>query len=84
MAKPDAPDDPDALERGDGLPDVRGEPEPDWVQGIRRGREERARRLKSLLGPLDHPGANEPVPPPAEGPISVDEDPVEGHREPPS
>lgn len=32
------------------LPDVRGEPEPDWVQGIRRGREERAKRLRSLLG----------------------------------
>ena len=31
------------------LPDVRGEPEPDWVQGIRRGREERAKRLRSLL-----------------------------------
>jgi hypothetical protein len=32
------------------LPDVRGEPEPDWVEGIRRGREERAERLRSLLG----------------------------------
>lgn len=32
------------------LPDVRGEPEPDWVQAIRRGREERAKRLRSLLG----------------------------------
>jgi hypothetical protein len=31
------------------LPGVRGEPEPDWVQGIRRGREERAKRLRSLL-----------------------------------
>ena len=28
------------------LPDVRGEPEPDWVEGIRRGREERAKRLR--------------------------------------
>ena len=38
--------------RGEGdLPGVRGEPEPDWVDGIRRGREERAERLKSLLGP---------------------------------
>jgi hypothetical protein len=32
------------------LPDVRGEPEPDWVEDIRRGREERAERLRSLLG----------------------------------
>ncbi len=32
------------------LPDVRGEPEPDWVERIRRGSEERAERLRSLLG----------------------------------
>ena len=32
------------------LPDVREEPEPDWVEGIRRGREERAERLRSILG----------------------------------
>jgi len=32
------------------LPDLRGEPEPDWVEDIRRGREERAERLRSLLG----------------------------------
>jgi hypothetical protein len=32
------------------LPDVRGEPEPDWVQGIRWGRDGRAKRLRSLLG----------------------------------
>jgi hypothetical protein len=38
--------------RGEGdLPDVRGEPEPDWVEDIRRGREERVQHLKSLLGP---------------------------------
>ena len=36
--------------RGEGdLPDLRGEPEPDWVEGIRRGREDRAERLRSLL-----------------------------------
>ena len=47
------------------LPDVRGEPEPDWVQAIRRGREERAKRLRSLLGgpPIGDAveGAPEPV-----------------------
>jgi len=47
------------------LPDVRGEPEPDWVRAIRRGREERAKRLRSLLGgpPLGDAveGAREPV-----------------------
>jgi hypothetical protein len=47
------------------LPDVRGEPEPDWVQAIRRGREERAKRLRSLLGgpPIGDAveGAQEPV-----------------------
>ena len=34
----------------DDLPDARAEPEPDWVDGIRRAREERAKRLRSLLG----------------------------------
>ena len=47
------------------LPDVRGEPEPDWVQAIRRGREERAKRLRSLFGgpPIGDAvdGAQEPV-----------------------
>ena len=47
------------------LPDVRGEPEPDWVKAIRRGREERAKRLRSLLGgpPIGDAveGAQEPV-----------------------
>ena len=47
------------------LPDLRGEPEPDWVQAIRRGREERAKRLRSLLGgpPIGDAveGAQEPV-----------------------
>ena len=45
------------------LPDVRGEPEPDWVEGIRRGREERAERLRSLLGqaPREAEGDAPPV-----------------------
>jgi len=45
------------------LPDVRGEPEPDWVEGIRRRREERAERLKSLLAPppTDDAVRDEPV-----------------------
>lgn len=72
------PDDPDALEGRDGLSDVRGEPEPDWVEGIRRRREERARRLRSLLGPPEHrvaPGS-------AASPGAAD--PAEEHRERPS
>lgn len=47
------------------LPDLCGEPEPDWVEDIRRGREERAQRLKSLLGqapPTDAPeGERSPI-----------------------
>jgi hypothetical protein len=50
--------------RGEGdLPDLRGEAEPDWVEDIRRGREERAERLKSLLGqapPADPAEGEEP------------------------
>ncbi len=42
-----APDDPHPEQD---LPDVRGEPEPTWVEDIRRGRRERAERLKRLLG----------------------------------
>lgn len=49
------------------LPDLRGEPEPDWVEGIRRGREERAQRLKSLLGQAPPTDAPEGEPPPIEG-----------------
>ena len=84
MANPDGPDDPLALEGGDGLPDVRGEPEPGWVEEIRRGREERARRLKALLGsPGDRMGPD-PDPPPAESPTPPVTDTDEVHREPPS
>ena len=49
-------------DQGD-LPDLRGEPEPHWVEDIRRGREERAKRLKSLLGqapPADTAEGEEP------------------------
>jgi hypothetical protein len=48
------------------LPDLREEPEPDWVEGIRRGREERAERLKSLLGEAPPGDAAEGEPPPLE------------------
>ena len=46
----------------DDLPDARAEPEPDWVDGIRRAREERAKRLRSLLGkaPSSEPQAEDP------------------------
>jgi hypothetical protein len=53
--------------RGEGdLPDVREEPEPGWVEGIRRGREERAERLKSLLGQAPPGDAAEGEPPSGE------------------
>jgi hypothetical protein len=46
-------------EREVGVPDPRTEPEPEWVEGIRRRRAERAERLKRLLdlaarGPTDN------------------------------
>ncbi len=77
MASPDAPDDPVAVQGDDGLPGVRREPEPDWVEGIRRGREERARRLRTLLGPPEHPAELEA--PPAKGPPPAEEDPATEH-----
>ncbi len=43
---PDPDAEPPALDTSD-------EPEPDWAEGIRRGRRERAERLRSLLGPTD-------------------------------
>jgi hypothetical protein len=43
MASPDDPDAPNADDES--LPDVRGEPEPPWVEEIRRGRRRRAERL---------------------------------------
>jgi len=39
--------------------DVADEPEPDWAEAIRRGRKERAERLRRLLG-LDEQGADTP------------------------
>ena len=68
------------------LPDLRGEPEPDWVEGIRRGREERAERLRSLLGQAPPADAPEGEPPPGEDqPASADEPvPPAGAPEPPA
>jgi hypothetical protein len=68
------------------LPDVRGEPEPDWVEGIRRGREERAERLRSLLGQAPPADAPEGEPPPVEDqPARADEPvPPAGAPEPPA
>lgn len=39
--------------------DLAGEPEPGWAEAIRRGRQERAERLRRLLG-LDERGADAP------------------------
>ena len=52
------------------LPDVRAEPEPDWVEGIRRGREERAERLRSLLGQAPREAAEGDAPPVEDQPAS--------------
>ncbi len=66
--------------RGEGdLPDLRGEPEPGWVEDIRRGREERAQRLKSLLGQVPPGGAPEDEPPPVEDQLAS-----AGEPEPPA
>ena len=55
-----SPDDPDAPNADDGgLPDVRGEPEPGWVEEIRRGRRQRAERLKAELAGLQWPVAGD-------------------------
>ena len=73
--------------RGEGdLPDLRGEPEPDWVEAIRRGREERAERLKSLLGQTPPADPPEGEPPSVEGqPASAGEPvPPAGAPEPPA
>ena len=52
------------------LPDVRGEPEPDWVEGIRRGRKERAERLRSLLGQAPREAAERDTAPVEDQPAS--------------
>ena len=67
------------------LPDVRGEPEPDWVEGIRRGREERAERLRSLLGQAPSEAAEGDAPPGEDQPASDGEpEPPAGASEPPA
>ena len=67
------------------LPDVRGEPEPDWVESIRRGREERAERLRSLLGQAPREAAERDTPPVADQPASDTEpEPPAGVPEPPA
>ena len=61
-----SPDDPDAPKADDGgLPDVRGEPEPEWVEEIRRGRRQRAERLKAELAGLQPPPDDDGEEPPA-------------------
>ena len=67
------------------LPDLRGEPEPDWVEGIRRGREERAERLKSLLDQAPREAAEGEPPPVEDQPASAGEpEPPAGVPEPPA
>lgn len=63
MASPDDPDAPNADD--DALPDVRGEPEPEWVEEIRRGRRQRAERLKAELAGLQPPPDDDGEEPPA-------------------
>jgi hypothetical protein len=63
MASPDDPDAPSADDES--LPDVRGEPEPEWVEEIRRGRRQRAERLKTELGGLQPPPDGDREAPPA-------------------
>lgn len=72
--------------RGEGdLPDVRAEPEPDWVEGIRRGREERAERLRSLLGQAPREAAEGDTPPVEDQPASDTEpEPPASVPEPPA
>lgn len=67
------------------LPDVRGEPEPDWVEGIRRGREERAERLRSLLGQAPREVAERDTAPVEDQPASDTEpEPPASVPEPPA
>ena len=63
MANPDDPDAPNADDES--LSDVRGEPEPGWVEEIRRGRRQRAERLKAELAGLQPPSDDDGVEPPA-------------------
>lgn len=44
---------PDDTDPEHDLPGVRDEPEPTWVEDIRRGRRQRAELLKRLLGDSD-------------------------------
>jgi hypothetical protein len=70
---------------GGDLPDVRGEPEPDWVEGIRRRREERAERLRSFLGQAPPEAAEGDTPPVEDQPASDGEpEPPAGVPEPPA
>ena len=67
------------------LPDVRGEPELGWVEGIRRGREERAERLRSLLGQAPREAAEGDTPPVENQPASDTEpEPPASVPEPPA
>jgi hypothetical protein len=57
--------------------DVTDEPEPDWADAIRRGREQRGERLRELLG--DEP----PTPPTITAPPVREDTPRLGPPDPP-
>jgi hypothetical protein len=75
-------------EGASGVEDLRGEPEPEWAQAIRRGRDERAARLRTVFASFDEassaggaaaPDADE-VPDPEDGPDEADPDDEERDR----
>jgi hypothetical protein len=66
------------------LRDMGGEPEPDRVKDIRGGREERAERLKSLLGKAPSGDAAQGEPLPVEPAGAWEKEPAAGASEPPA
>ncbi len=48
-----SPADPGTTRDGDGVRELRAEPEPDWADAIRRGRRTRAERLRTVFASFD-------------------------------